>query len=48
MNLLALILGWLQVAPEIAADIVSVVHHARTPANVTQAQAVVKSGTATK
>lgn len=48
MTILAMILRILGLAPEIIQDVLTVVNHAQNPANVTAAQAAVKSSTVVK
>jgi len=42
MNILALVLSMLQIAPEIATEIIQTVHHARQGQNASNALAAVK------
>ena len=48
MNILALILGLLQIAPEIAQEIIQLVAHAKDQKNVQTAKALVSTAFTTK
>jgi len=48
MTILALVLSFLKIAPEVIEEIMGVVQHAQVPANVTAAKAAVSKSAAAK